>query len=147
IRRTAYPGHFCPKVLGKLYRRGPDRSGSSIDQHFFSALDLTFSQKMQGYQASIRNSCGFLIGESRRFECHHTVFRQAGVLGIRPTSNVKGIHLVPLLKSCDLCADRFNFSREHHPEDGVSRFGKTYHESHWEPKSERNFGTPDETVT
>src|SRR5207245_11284860 len=93
------------------------------------------------------NRVRFYLWYHSLFECHHTVYLQAGVLCIHPTSNVKGIHLVPLLKACDLCADRFNCSSEHHPEDGVSRFGKTYHESHGEPKSERNFGTPDETVT
>ncbi len=49
IGGTAYPGHFRPKILGKLYRSSPYRSRSAIDKDFLPALNISLiSKERQG---------------------------------------------------------------------------------------------------
>src|SRR5450759_405438 len=102
---TAYPGNFCPKVLGKLYRISTYTARSAIDKNFLSALDISFSKKRQCCKSSTRDGGGFLIGHIGRFYCHQpffrpTVFWQTSVLGISAkTKTGKCKDLVTFFKS------------------------------------------------
>jgi hypothetical protein len=61
ICSAAYPGHFRPKVPGKLYRSTTDRSRSAVNQDFLSALDVSLiSKEKQRGNRPIRNGGGFI---------------------------------------------------------------------------------------
>tara|TARA_Y100000815_G_scaffold272850_1_gene302663 strand:- start:32 stop:268 length:237 start_codon:yes stop_codon:yes gene_type:complete len=64
---AVYASHICPIMLGELNLNGSYASSGSVYQNFFSAQDISFSEKMQSIQSSGGNGCSFLVGHIGRF--------------------------------------------------------------------------------
>jgi len=54
-------------MLGELNLNGSYASSGSVYQNFFSALDISLSEKMQSIQSSGGNGRSFLVGHIGRF--------------------------------------------------------------------------------
>ena len=111
----------APKDEGSLNRSSPDTARSATDQHVLPAVDLAFSQKIQGGHATPGNGGGFLIGQIGRFDGQSSVFRQAEILGIRAKIvPFRSKHLVTLPKALDSFAHCFDFPGKHTPQYSFS---------------------------
>ena len=73
--RAIYTSHFSPIVLGKLYCPSTNTSTCTINKNLLSALDISFSKKMQCLKSPNRNGGGFLECHIGRSYCQHSIFR------------------------------------------------------------------------
>src|SRR2546430_11557270 len=104
------PVTSAPEMLGKLDRRGTQRSGGPIDEDPLSRPDASSSKKVQRAPRSPRDCSGFLKGHVDGLDGARTVFFQTGVLGIR--FHTEPEDLVPRFESSHLLSDHFDLSSE-----------------------------------
>src|SRR5438128_12568793 len=97
-------------MLGKLDRRGTQRSGGPIDEDPLSRPDASAPKEEQRTSRSPRDRGRFLKGYVEGLDGSWTVFFHTGVLGIR--SHTEPEDLVPRFESSHLLSDRFDLSSE-----------------------------------
>src|SRR3989449_5673661 len=97
-------------MLGKLDRRGTQRSRSPIDEDPLSRPDASSSKEVQRAPRSPRDRGGFLKAYVDGLDGARTVFFQTGVLGIR--SHTEPEDPVAHLESSHFHSDRFDLSSE-----------------------------------
>src|SRR5437867_9617614 len=90
-------------MLGKLDRRGTQRSGGSIDEDPLSRPDASSSKEVQRASRSPRDRGRFLKRYVEGLDGSWTVFFQTGVLGIR--FHAESEDLVPRFESSHLLSD------------------------------------------
>src|SRR5881296_2212255 len=105
-------------MLGKLDRRGTQRSGGPIDQDPLSRPDAPAPKEVQRASRSPRDRRRFLEGYVEGLDGSWTVFFQTGVLGIR--FHTEPEDQIPRFESSHLLSDRFDLSGEVRPEDRFS---------------------------
>src|SRR5207249_9172369 len=105
-------------MLGKLDRRGTQRSGGPIDEDPLSRPDAPAPKEVQRASRSPRDRRRFLKGYVEGLDGSWTVFFQTGVLGIR--FHTEPEDLIPRFESSHLLSDRFDLSGEVRPEDRFS---------------------------